>query len=41
MSESTLDDVVELLAGLGHMLQVIDRRLEEIVGILRRDDEEE
>ncbi len=40
-TESTLDDVVEVLEGLGQMLQVIDRRLEVIAGILRGDDEEE
>jgi hypothetical protein len=39
--ESSLDDVVEVLEGLGQMLQVIDARLLEIIGILRGDDEEE
>ena len=39
-SESTLDDVVEVLQGVGRMLQEIDGKLQEIIGILRGDDEE-
>jgi hypothetical protein len=38
--EATLDDVVEVLQGIGRMLQEIDGKLEDIVGILREDDEE-
>lgn len=37
---ATLDDVVELLDGLGTMLQVIDGRLEEIVSLLKEEDGE-
>jgi hypothetical protein len=38
--EATLDDVVEVLQGIGRMLQEIDGKLEDIVGILGEDDDE-
>jgi hypothetical protein len=35
-----LDDIVEYLRGLARMLQSIDARLEQIVNILKENDEE-
>ena len=39
--EATLDHVMRQLDGLGSILMAIDASLEEIVGILKEDDEEE
>jgi hypothetical protein len=38
---ATLDDVVELLGGIGRELMVISATLEEIARYLREDDEED
>jgi hypothetical protein len=37
---ATLDDVVELLAGIGRVLQSVDARIEETNEYLRGDDDE-
>jgi hypothetical protein len=38
---STLDDVVELLSGIGRTLMEIGANLEDVIRLLRRDDDEE
>jgi hypothetical protein len=38
---ATLDDVVEILAGIGRILQCVDAKLELVVAMLGDDDEED
>jgi hypothetical protein len=38
---ATLDDVVEVLQGIGHALMTISAKLDDIIAILEGDDEEE
>jgi hypothetical protein len=39
--EATLEDVIRQLDGIGRLLMSIDARLEEVVRLLRDEDDEE